>query len=331
MMKRAALWICISALSVSVGACSSKPSTSLPELGVAPVPSVDHHQHLLSPEAADLVNRLFDLNEQAVDGAAMIRLLDTAGIKRAVILSNAYYFDAPETEQLPGSHEAVRRENDWTAAQSTMFPGRLVPFCSLNPLKDYAVAEVARCARNPTFRGLKLHFDTSGVDLRNADHLAKTQSVFRAASAHGLALHVHASRRASPPYGEADARIFISQLLTSAPDVPVVIAHLWGGGDYSPDALRVFADAKKSNDPRVKNLYFDVAQATSGSKTKAELDEMAVRLRQIGLSHVLYGSDGPQLGGAPPVEAWSEFRRLMPLTEAEVQRVATNISPALSR
>lgn len=293
-------------------------------------PQVDHHQHLLSPEGAALVNSLFDLDEKPLDGSAMVKLLDDAGIQRAVILSNAYYFDAPQTDQRLNSYEAMRRENDWTALQVSRFPTRLIAFCSVNPLKDYARAEVERCANQPIFKGLKLHFDTSGVDLLNPEHVSRTKQVFSVAAAHGLPIHVHAAREGRPRYGAAHAEVFVAELLSAAAAVPVIMGHLWGGGDYSAGALATYSEAVSLKDPRAQNLYFEVAQATSGVRTEAELQEMAERIRQIGLQRVFYGSDGPQFGGVAPAEAWSEFRRLMPLTDDEFRTIATNVAPALN-
>ena len=51
----------------------------------------------------------------------------------------------------------VRAENDWTGAQAALFPERLRAFCSFNPLKQYALDELARCAKDPNLRrGIKL-------------------------------------------------------------------------------------------------------------------------------------------------------------------------------
>jgi hypothetical protein len=39
-------------------------------------------------------------------------------------------------------------------------------FCGFNPLKDYALDELARCAGTPLLRhGIKLHFGNSNVQL----------------------------------------------------------------------------------------------------------------------------------------------------------------------
>lgn len=51
----------------------------------------------------------------------------------------------------------VRADNDWTSQQVAQYPDRLIGFCGLNPLKDYALDELARCAKDPNLRrGLKL-------------------------------------------------------------------------------------------------------------------------------------------------------------------------------
>ena len=68
----------------------------------------------------------------------------------------------------------VARENDWTAAQAARYPGRLIAFCSFNPLKDYALAELKRCAGLPGLkRGIKLHFGNSDVQLDDPAHVQR--------------------------------------------------------------------------------------------------------------------------------------------------------------
>jgi hypothetical protein len=62
----------------------------------------------------------------------------------------------------------------------------------VNPLKAYALEEIARCAKNEHLRtGLKLHFGSSDVDVANPEHLAKVQRVFRLANEHGMAIAAH--------------------------------------------------------------------------------------------------------------------------------------------
>jgi hypothetical protein len=55
---------------------------------------------------------------------------------------------------------------------------------------------------------------------------------------------------------------------------------------------------------------------------------VARRIRQVGVERVLYGSDAAVGDNLRPREGWAAFRRL-PLTDAEFQRIATNVAPYL--
>ena len=264
-----------------------------------------------------------------LDARRLVGMLDEAGIRKAVVLSDAYWFDsfrdkaAPDGEVLP----KVRAENDWTAAQVAQFPDRLVAFCSFNPLRDYALAELERCAGSKAFRGLKLHFNTSGVNLHEADQLARVRRVFERANQLHLPIIVHARTR--PDYGAEEAHIILEQLVAAAADVPVQIAHLWGGEALSEPALGVYADAVASGDARFRNLYFDVAELALVVTDKAALQRIADRMRQMGMSRILYGSDAPETEAKPPREAWALFRGALPLTDAELRAIAENVAPYL--
>lgn len=259
----------------------------------------------------------------------LVALLDEAGIRRAVVLSNAYMFDAPETAIADAGERlrAVRAENDWTADQVARFPDRLVALCSFGPLEEYAVAELERCAASGRFRGLKLHFGTSRVDLGNPAHVAKVRRVLAAANRLRLPVVVHV--RNGPAYGAEHARAFLD-LLTAAPDVPVTIAHLWGGESFSDEALGAYAEAVAARDPRTRNLFFDVAEiAYAISKTPEAPPKVVARMRQIGMDRMLYGTDGPVAEAqGTPAEGWRRTRTL-PLTADELRVLATNVAPYL--
>jgi predicted TIM-barrel fold metal-dependent hydrolase len=261
-----------------------------------------------------------------IDGKALVEMLDLAGIKRAVVLSNAYWFD--RAEKGPKQYEQVRAENDWTAEQVAMFPDRLIGFCSFSPLADYALTELERCAAKPQFKGLKLHLGSSGVDLTKPDQAAKVRRVVEAANR--LKLPVIAHLTATRDYGRKHSEIFLSEILPAAPDIPVIIAHLWGGAAYSDDALSVYVDAIKAGHPATKNLYFEVAQASLvEGNNDSNLRKIAERIREIGLDRILYGSDGAMPPGLAPTKMWADFRVKVPLTDDEFRRIANNVLPGL--
>ena len=134
-------------------------------------PLVDYHQHLVSPPWAPVAK----MPER--DGAALVRELDQAGIKRSVVLSVGYSF-ADERKALPDPDRLTREENDWTSRQVVQNAPRLIGFCSANPLRPVALEELQRCLRLPGMAGIKLHFGNAGISLRNPDHLRRIQQIF---------------------------------------------------------------------------------------------------------------------------------------------------------
>jgi predicted TIM-barrel fold metal-dependent hydrolase len=292
------------------------------------MPAIDHHQHLFSAAVQKLSPTL-----EPIDARELVVLLDEAGIRRAVVLSLGYQYGNPNKPPVPDEYQAVKAENDWTAAQIAPFGDRLRGFCGLNPLKPYALEEIARCAGIPQLRfGLKLHFGNSDVDLTNPDHVTRLQTVFAAANARRMAIvvHLHSSVTAKRPYGARSTRAFLEEVLPSAPDVPVQIAHLAGSGGYddptTDEALGVFVEAIAKHDTRMKHVFFDASGVIGVEKPTGNLDLIATRIRQIGVDRVLYGSDGALPPAYTPKKAWAAFRQL-PLTEAEFRIIANNHAP----
>lgn len=261
-----------------------------------------------------------------ITAANLIAQLDDAGIRRATVLSVAYWYGSPFGPRVENEYAKVRAENDWVAQQVGQYPDRLAAFCSFNPLKPYALEELERCAKIPAFRGIKLHFGNSGVELSHPEDAEKVGRVFRAANQHRLAIVVHMFTGAEyETQGGVDARVLLTKLLPEAPDVPIQIAHMAGGGRSTDSALAVFANAITAGDPRTRNLYFDVATLTAG-ETREGLQRDAMRMRQIGLNRILFGSDmSPP--NPPPRVSWEMFRIRMPLTDAETRTIAANMAP----
>ena len=295
------------------------------------VPLADYHQHLFSPELAALMRTTTPVAAASPRTAAdLIEQLDAARIKRAVVLSTAYIFEQP-SRQADHAAEKLKRDNDWTSKQVAQFPDRLIGFCGLNPLKDYALEELARCAADPHLRrGLKLHFGNSVVDYHNPEDIARLQRVFRAANDHRMAIvaHVRASVTAKLPWGREEASIFLNELLPAAPDVVVQVAHLAGAGspqdEGAQQALEVFADAVARNDPRTRHLYFD-ATTLGEPPTPRNAQRWAMAIRRMP-ARVLFGSDATT-PAATPGGVWTAMRKLLPLTGDELTGIANNTPP----
>jgi predicted TIM-barrel fold metal-dependent hydrolase len=265
----------------------------------------------------------------------VVALLDAAGIRRALLLSVAYLYGSP-SRTVEDEYARVRAENDWTGAQAAQYPDRLRAFGSFNPLKAYALDELARCASEPNLgNGIKLHFGNSDVQPDLPAQVEQLGRVFRAANAHRLAIVVHLRTSISRkrPYGAAQARVFLEQLLPLVPDVPVQVAHLAGAGPGYDDpaadgAMAVLAEAVERGDPRAGGLWFDVATVAHPAISPAAAALATRRIRQVGVERTLYGSDAAAGNNLRPREGWAAFRRL-PLAEDERARIARNEAPHL--
>lgn len=314
----------LAALVLTVAACAAAPPAP-------PSPVGDFHQHVFSAQTIALAGPNARL--QPLDADGVVALLDAAGIRKGVLLSTAYMFGSPRF-QLSDEVARVRAENDWTAAQAARHPDRLIALCGFNPLKDYALAELKRCAGlSGLKRGIKLHFGNADVQLDDPAHVDKLRQVFAAANSARMAIVVHlrASIRNGRPYGAAQARIFLDKLMPAAPDVVVQVAHLGGSGPGFDDpparaVLATLAQAAERREPATRNLWFDVASIVTPDIAPADAAEVARRIRQISPARVLYGTDSAQGANLRPREAWAAFLRL-PLNEAEFRQIAGNVPP----
>jgi predicted TIM-barrel fold metal-dependent hydrolase len=296
-------------------------------IGALAQPLVDYHQHLFHPADTGWAP-----DTGTITAKELIAYLDGAGIRRALVLSVAYQFGNPNRPAVEDEYAKVRAENDWTSEQVARFPDRLRGFCGFNPLRDYALRELIRCAQDPRLHyGVKLHFGNSDVDLDNSEHVQRLRQVFREANQRGMAIVVHmrSSVTRSRAYGAKEAGVFLRELLAAAPSVPVQIAHFSGAGGYDDpsidEVLRVFINAIAKHDRRMAHVYFDISGITGIGQWKEKGELIATRVRQLGLDRVLYGSDGAVPGNTPR-ECWTRFRQL-PLSDVEFRTIEENIAP----
>ena len=296
-------------------ACSTLPATIVP-----PVPLVDYHQHLVSEPWAPIAKK------PVRDAAALLAEMDRAGIRRAVVLSVGYSF-ADERKGLADPDRLTREENDWTSSQVAGTRGRLIGFCSANPLRDAALAEIQRCLGLPAMRGIKLHAGNSGVTLRNPVHVARLQKLFVLAQARRVPILIHMRPRGGADYGAKDVTTFLDRLMPLAPSVPVIIAHLGASSPGYPaqndEVMGAFAAAIQRGDRRVANIYFDPSGNVDKDLSAADGALIARRMRQIGMRRFVYGTD-LTFPDATIAEGWLLFRTRVPLTPAELRTIANN-------
>jgi hypothetical protein len=89
--------------------------------------------------------------------------------------------------------------------------------------------------------------------------------------------------------------------------------------------MSVFGAATEGKDPRMHNLYFDVATIVAAETTPEEAALIARRVRQVGATRVLYGSDLSPPGGSVRA-GWEIFRSRVPLSAEEFRTIAGNVT-----
>lgn len=298
-------------------------------------PLIDHHQHIVSAALCATIASTEPVRHfPPITATDLVGHLDDAGIERAVVLSTAYVYRQP-SRRISDARERVRRENEWTGDEVGRYPDRLIGFGSVDPLADWASDEIREISRDSRLgRGLKLHLANSRFKYHDREHIDRVRQVLATANELGFAIVVHmrAATEAGGPYGRAEARIFLDDLVPAAPDVTIQIAHLCGSGAYAHDppvdeALSVFIEAIEAGDGRADRLWFDVTAMAHDDATPDQAAHLARRLRQLGLERVLYGSDAASPDN-PPKRGWERFRAL-PLTDAEFALIARNVAPYL--
>jgi predicted TIM-barrel fold metal-dependent hydrolase len=308
----------------------------------------DCHIHLISPDACSRLQAFMEeanvtgLDIPPTDAEKVVQMLDEASVEKATVFSGAYFMGFDPIAAMGGDEYAnTRAENDWSAQQVSEYPDRLDFFCSVNPLKDYAVAELARCVESLQARGLKLHFANSNVDLKNPEHLERLEALFAEAERQDVPVLMHFTPGDAEKlaYGTEEVQNFIDYVLVPHPGVRVCFPHLGGGGSVSEAQLAAMSTiiaAYDSNPSLVReNGFMDISAVvmphavTFGTvdiepPTDEQLAEVVELMRQWGMERILYGCDFPL---SPPQEALSLDARF-PLTVEEYNQIMNNDNSA---
>ncbi|WP_187148978.1 amidohydrolase family protein [Candidatus Korobacter versatilis] len=281
--------------------------------------------------SADLCARLGDCPDceclksdqpPAVLAADAIKALDDAHVSKGVILSGAYLYARPSVHLSAGeTAKKVRLENEFTAAEVAKYPKRLVGFFSVNPLQDSAVEEVRYWGAKSQFAGLKLHFNASAVNVRNAEDRKKVSRILAEAAKKGLPMVIHVG---GGNFNASDAELFITEILPSAGDSWVQIAHAGGGmpsrNGNNLAVLRTFGDHIVRNDPRTRRILFDLSFVPAPDDSP---QGFAQEIRRIGFKHFVFGSD---FSVQMPSDAIVNLKRLG-LSAEEMQTLSQNCAP----
>lgn len=160
-----------------------------------------------------------DADGHALDADALVADLDRWGIGSAVC------FPANE----PGEDGCFAAANAAVRKAARRHPGRIIPFCRVDPMRDGARAQIAASAADGA-RGLKLH----PVAQRFRPEAPEAVAVVRDAAERGWPVTIHAG------YGARELAAPIAALVEAAPGARILLAHA-GRGDARALAARLAA------------------------------------------------------------------------------------------
>jgi uncharacterized protein len=176
-------------------------------------------------------------------------------------------------------------------------PGLIHGYACVNPnYTDHAIAEIDRCLAAGMI-GIKL-----AASRRADDPLL--DPVCEAARQHGVPIlhHIWQHRRREWPGQEASDAVELGRLAKRHPEVPFILAHIGGGGDWLHTLRAIRA---------MSNVYLDL----SGSGVDGGMLEGCIHA--VGVSRLLWGCDITMETG------WAKLRyleRLLPTEDIEAVR-----------
>jgi len=309
------------------------------------LPLADNHVHVRSPQAASAwaqINRASTTAanpavEQPILAQDVLLDLNLAGIEQALVVSEAYVFSMPELNP-SGEYSLVQAENNFVAEQIAAAPHRLAGLCALNPLADYALDEVQRCAQELKLAGVSLHLHDSDINLRSNDHLVRLGEFFEFLKALEYPVLIHLATR-NPYYGSVDVKLFIDNVLISSPSIDIQIAHFGGHEQFNVQtdrAMSEFIAAFADGRLQPSKVQFDLArvppisanQAAAQSQTRQKsLNAMyATRIRQLDPQQVLFASSWSEKAGENSSLAVSRIKNDLALRPQTISSFFPSVS-----
>ncbi len=258
---------------------------------------------LMSPVAL-AAGPVFDVHVHLRDGETSLREYRESVREAGLELSGmgVMWFGGPHQAR-QGELAEIRAGNDTVIALAAAHPD-VLPIATVHPYDgDAAVAELARVAAAGV-KVLKIHAHTQGFDVADP----RVEALARKAGELGLTVLMD---NANILPGDSE-KLF--NLVVRVPKTKFILAHI-GGLNFR--FWNILALARTADGFGFDNLYFDISATVLVVADSPVEEEFLWTLRNVGLDHVLIGSDYPQIDLGRTVEA---FERL-DLTDDEKAKI----------
>lgn len=247
---------------------------------------------------------VFDTHVHLRDGEVSLRAYEAEVAAAHIELAGfgAMWFGGPH-QALQGDPAKVRANNDAHLALAAKHP-RMLPIATVHPYDGQAALdELARVAARGV-KVLKLHPHTQKFDAADP----RVPALVRKAGELGLVVLFD---NANILPGDSE-RLF--NLAIQAPKTRFIFAHI-GGMNFR--FWNMLALARTADKFFFDNIYFDISATLILAADSPIRDEFVWTLRNVGIDHVLLGSDYPQI---PLGKALAALHRLG-LSDAEQAKI----------
>lgn len=247
---------------------------------------------------------VFDVHVHLRDGESSLRAyqadVEAAGVALAGL--GAMWFGGPH-QALQGQLDKVRAGNDGVIALAAKHP-QVLPIATVHPYdRSAALRELARVAAAGV-KVLKLHAHTQRFDVADP----RVETVVRKAGDLGMIVLMD---NAHILPGDSE-KLF--NLAARVPGTKFIFAHI---GAMNFRFWNILALARTADGFAMENVNFEISGAVLMAADSPLEAEFIWTLRNVGMDHVMLGSDYPQVGLGRTVDALER----LDLTEEEKAKI----------
>jgi uncharacterized protein len=232
----------------------------------------------------------FDLHVHLRNGAESIEQYEAqaTSAKRQVTAFGGMWFGGPR-QALQGDAGNIRAQNDALIELALKHP-KMLPIATVHPYDGQAALDELKRVAGRGVKILKLHAHTQKFDVTDPRVLNLVQ---QAGTLGVLVLMDNANIVA----GDSEN---LFNLAVRAPKTRFVFAHM-GGLNFR--FWNILALARTAKDFFMDNIYFDISGTVVLAADSPIEQEFVWTIRNVGIDHVLLGSDFPQLSLAQTLDA----------------------------
>jgi predicted TIM-barrel fold metal-dependent hydrolase len=225
---------------------------------------------------------VFDMHVHLREGETSLREYEAGAAAAKIELAGfgGMWFGGPQ-QALKGEPGKIKAGNDTVIALAAKHP-RMLPIATVHPYDGQAALDELTRVASRGVRVLKIHPHTQKFDAADPRVLA----LVKHAGSRGMMVLMD---NANILPGDSE-RLF--NLAVRAPKTQFIFAHI-GGLNFR--FWNVLALARTAEDFFMDNLYFDISGIVILAADAPIEAEFVWTLRNVGIDHVLLGSDYPQI------------------------------------